>query len=62
MTYLLKLGSQCRLGTVSNRLREGLGYGGEGALNYVLLDPNPRPLLLQCFKTIDPPEGFLTHQ
>ena len=35
-----------RLGTVSNRL-----VGGGGGLKYVLLDPNPRPQLLQWFKT-----------
>ena len=44
-----------RLGTISSRL---LG----GGLKLVLLDSNPRPLLLQWFKTYGPHEGLLTHQ
>ena len=42
--------------TVSNKK---LGGGG---LKRVLLDPNPRPQLLQLFKTFGPHKGFLTHQ
>ena len=40
-----------RIRTVSNRLREG-------GLNRVLLDPNPRPELLQWLETFGPHEGF----
>ena len=41
-------------GTVSNRLLWGI--------KHALLDPNPRPWLLQWFETFGPHEGFLTHQ
>ena len=53
---------QKRIGMVSNKLLRvcvGLVGGGEGGVVYVLLDPNPRSLLLQRFKTFGPYEGFL---
>ena len=33
-----------------------------GELKHVLVDPNPRPSLLQRFKTFGLHEGFLTNQ
>ena len=35
---------------------------GEDGLKHVLMDPNPRSLLLQWFETFDPHDGFLTNQ